>query len=133
MMDAYVFGACRSNLKEYIELTRDLLGINDKPSAFTGTSSKRKQDNVAHMCIHCLCKPAGLLPPKKHVHALTHRRLVAAQSFKSVQVGQYVQASNPAEGGNFANAVVKDAPAGAATCTISFLGSKNTDTVQVWS
>jgi hypothetical protein len=57
--------------------------------------------------------------------------LFAAASFKSVQVGQYVQAANPAEGGKFTNATVKEAPAGAATCTICFLGSKVTDTVQV--
>jgi hypothetical protein len=117
----------RSNLKEYIELARDLLGINDKPSAFTGSSSKRK--NILCL-VHTVVQACSPTETKGCVY-LPSVFVFAAQSFKSVQVGQYVQASNPAEGGNFANAVVKEAPAGAATCTISFLGSRNTDTVQV--
>lgn len=50
---------------------------------------------------------------------------------KSVEAGQYVSAPWAANGGKQTTAIVTDAPAGAATCTVTFLGTVASETVQV--
>jgi len=94
----------RNNLKEYIELTKDLLGISDKPSAATYTSTLAD-----------------------HVDSGLSSKSVAG---KEVTVGQYVSAYNTTQG-KYINAIVTEARPGTASCTVMFLGYGLHEQVQI--